>query len=136
MGSLVQLLQQHVEHAAGLVELLLEAASVLCVLLGVGAAVRAGFGGGDAPLRRVRLAFGAWLAVALELQVGADVVATIATPTFEALGRLAATTAIRTFLNFFLAKELEAETHRQGGAQAPPPPAPARAGHDPPPAPR
>lgn len=121
MVDLVHLLQRNVEHAAALVELLLEAASVLCVLIGVVAALRAGTRqpAQESPLRGVRLAFGAWLALALELQVGADVVATIATPTFEALGRLAATTAIRTFLNYFLAKELEAQTHRR----EPPPPA-------------
>lgn len=120
MASLLHVLQEQVEHGAGLVELLLEAMSVLCVLIGVVAALRAGSGkdgGGSPPLRRVRLAFGAWLALALELQVGADVVATIATPTFEALGRLAATTAIRTFLNYFLARELQAEEH---GARAGP----------------
>lgn len=123
MGDLVRLLQENVEHAAALVELLLEAASVLCVLIGVGAAVRSGVRRPQdgSSLRNVRLAFGAWLALALELQVGADVVATIATPTFEALGRLAATTAIRTFLNYFLAKELEAETHRRGAPAAPAP---------------
>jgi uncharacterized membrane protein len=120
MAGWLPTLQAHVEHAAGLVELLLEAASVLCVLVGLVAALRAGRGPGPVPLRSVRLAFGAWLALALELQVGADVVATIATPTFEALGRLAATTAIRTFLNHFLAKELEAAGQHPHAPAAPP----------------
>lgn len=106
MTELIRGLQGGVEHGAALIELLLEGASVVCVLLGLVMALRQARTDG---LRGIRLRFGAWLALALELQVGADVVATIATPSFEALGRLAATTAIRTFLNYFLAKELSGE---------------------------
>lgn len=125
MADLLPAAQHGLEHAAAFCELLLEGASVLCVLAGLAAAAWRGLRPGPerGSLRHVRLAFGAWLALALELQVGADIVATIATPTFEALGRLAATTAIRTFLNYFLAREL-AEAHGPASPVHAPPPTP------------
>ena len=57
----------------------------------------------------MRLKFGTWLAVALEFQLGADLVATTINPTLQSLGELAILAAVRTFLNYFLAKELEIE---------------------------
>jgi uncharacterized membrane protein len=60
-------------------------------------------------LALLRLRFGVWLAIALEFQLGADVVATTVAPTFEALGKLGAIAAIRTFLNHFLNQELAEE---------------------------
>lgn len=61
------------------------------------------------PFNDVRLKFGSWLALALEFQLGADILATTIAPTLEALGQLAILAVIRTFLNYFLGKELEAE---------------------------
>lgn len=58
---------------------------------------------------QIRLTFGMWLALALEFQLGADILATTVTPNFQALGQLAAIALIRTFLNYFLNKELESE---------------------------
>ncbi len=58
------------------------------------------------PLGQLRLQFGQWLALALEFQLGADILATTLAPTFEALGKLGAIALIRTFLNYFLNKEL------------------------------
>lgn len=57
----------------------------------------------------MRLKFGTWLAVALEFQLGADIVATSVDPTLQSLGELAILAAVRTFLNYFLQKELETE---------------------------
>ncbi|MEO1521876.1 MAG: DUF1622 domain-containing protein [Cyanobacteria bacterium J06633_2] len=58
---------------------------------------------------RVRLIFGMWLALALVFLLGADILATTIAPNFESLGELGAIALIRTFLNYFLHKELEAE---------------------------
>jgi len=49
------------------------------------------------------------LALALEFQLGADILGTTIAPSAEELVRLALIATIRTFLNFFLGKELEAE---------------------------
>ena len=56
---------------------------------------------------RIRGGFGRALALALEFQLGADILGTAVAPSFEALGKLAGIAAIRTFLNYFLSKELE-----------------------------
>lgn len=65
----------------------------------------------------LRLRFGVWLAIALEFQLGADIVATTVAPTFEALGKLGAIAAIRTFLNYFLNKELAEQFEAQRKAE-------------------
>lgn|SRR5690349_338383 len=54
----------------------------------------------------IRVQFGSSVAVALELMLGADVLATAVAPTWDELGKLAAIAIIRTALNFFLEREL------------------------------
>ena len=56
-----------------------------------------------------RMVFGGWLVVALEFQLAADIVGTIISPTNAHLIELAAIAVIRTFLNYFLNKELVEE---------------------------
>lgn len=56
-----------------------------------------------------RRVFGGWLVVALEFQLAADIVGTIIAPTNEHLIQLGAVALIRTFLNYFLNKELNEE---------------------------
>ncbi|MEO1134508.1 MAG: DUF1622 domain-containing protein [Cyanobacteria bacterium J06639_1] len=97
-------------------ELLLESISVFCVLFGLvrtlqlAMALRRKYRQRDGfPYNQVRLRFGIWLALALECQLGADILTTTVTPNLESLGKLAIVALIRTFLNFFLNKELEAE---------------------------
>jgi uncharacterized membrane protein len=55
---------------------------------------------------RLRLLFGGWLVLALEFQLAADIVKTTVAPTYENLIQLGAVAIIRTFLNYFLSKEL------------------------------
>lgn len=57
----------------------------------------------------VRLALGRFLALGLEFQLASDVLRTAIAPSFQELGKLAAVAAIRTALNFFLAKEIREE---------------------------
>ena len=61
------------------------------------------------PFFELRLILGSWLALGLEFQLGADILGTTIAPSFEALGQLGAIAIIRTFLNYFLSQELEAE---------------------------
>lgn len=57
--------------------------------------------------RTVWLMFARWLVAGLTFQLAADVVNTSFAPTWNELGRLATIAAIRTFLSFFLDRELE-----------------------------
>ena len=55
----------------------------------------------------VRVQFGNTVAIALELLLGADVLATAIGPSWDDIGKLAAIAVIRTALNYFLGKELK-----------------------------
>jgi uncharacterized membrane protein len=57
----------------------------------------------------VRLSLGRFLALGLEFQLASDVLRTAIAPSFAELGMLAAVAAIRTALNFFLAREIAEE---------------------------
>jgi uncharacterized membrane protein len=57
----------------------------------------------------VRLTLGRFLALGLEFQLASDVLRTAVAPSFDELGKLAAVAAIRTVLNFFLAREIREE---------------------------
>lgn len=62
-----------------------------------------------APFVPVRLTLARYLALGLEFQLASDVLRTAVAPTFRDIGQLAAIAAIRTALNFFLAREIDAE---------------------------
>ena len=54
----------------------------------------------------LRLSLARYLALALELQLGADILSTAVAPSWEQIGKLGAIATIRTGLNFFLMREL------------------------------
>ncbi|MEB3260851.1 MAG: DUF1622 domain-containing protein [Cyanobacteriota bacterium] len=109
-------LQDVLEPLGTATRLLLEALSVLTVLYGLLAL------GGQALARRgwrhrlpqrpsnlARLTFGSWLALALEFQLAADIVATTISPSESNLIQLGVIAVIRTGLNVFLGRDIEAE---------------------------
>lgn len=61
----------------------------------------------------VRLKLGRWLAVALEFELGADILRTAVAPTWSEIGQLAAIATIRTILNYFLQKEIDKAEARE-----------------------
>jgi uncharacterized membrane protein len=107
---------------AGGLRFVLEALSVATVLLGLLATVSQLLGRRRPrrSLAAARLTFGSWLSMALEFQLGADIVATTTTPSGPNLIQLAVVAVIRTFLNVFLARELEAETRLERESAAGP----------------
>jgi len=56
----------------------------------------------------LRVKFGSYLTLALELLLGADILVTAVAPTWDDIGKLAAIAAVRTVLNYFLEKDLKA----------------------------
>jgi uncharacterized membrane protein len=56
---------------------------------------------------------GRWLALALEFQLAADILKTAVAPTWDDIGKVAAIIALRTLLNFFLAREIDNAERRQ-----------------------
>lgn len=61
----------------------------------------------------IRLVLARYLALALEFQLGADILSTAVDPTMEQIGRLAAIAVIRTALNYFLSREMREEARQQ-----------------------
>ena len=64
----------------------------------------------SAPEQRKRdawLRYGRWLVLGLTFQLASDIIETSITTEWEALVRLAAIAVIRTFLNFFLERDLQ-----------------------------
>jgi len=62
----------------------------------------------------VRLTLARFLAIALEFQLGADILPTAVAPSWDAIGKLAAIAVIRTALNYFLSREMHEETDEVG----------------------
>ncbi len=58
----------------------------------------------------VRMTLGRWLAVALEFELAADILNTAVTPTWNDIEKLAAIAALRTALNYFLDRDIRAES--------------------------
>lgn len=61
--------------------------------------------------------FGVWLLLGLEFELAADIVRSAIAPTWEQIGQLAAIAAIRTFLNYFLEKDVEKSAERAAVAE-------------------
>jgi uncharacterized membrane protein len=118
--------EQWLAQAVDLLVRLVEAAGALIIFTG---AVVAFVGFVVAGLRHcraerfvpVRLGLRRFLALGLEFQLASDILRTAITPTLRQIGELAAIAAIRTALNFFLAREIKqerAEIDRQEPAAA------------------
>lgn len=58
--------------------------------------------------REIWLRFATAILLALEFALAADIIRSAIAPTWDAVGKLAAIAAIRTGLNFFLARDIEA----------------------------
>jgi uncharacterized membrane protein len=58
---------------------------------------------------RTRLTLARYLALALEFQLGADILSTAIAPSWDQIGKLAAIAVIRTGLNYFLMREMKQE---------------------------
>ncbi len=75
-------------------------------------AIPAAFVKGDATLgarRRAYRLFGTWLTLALEFELAADIIRSATAPTWTDIGQLAAIAVIRTFLNYFLERDMRSD---------------------------
>ena len=102
------------ENATVLIDFL----ALIIVLVGT---IEAFFGGLRAMLssptgherRDIWLRYARWLVAGLTFQLAADIIETSITMEWEAVGRIAAIAVIRTFLNYFLDRDLEEVRKRQ-----------------------
>jgi uncharacterized membrane protein len=74
-------------------------------------------GGENVPKEAIRLSLGRSLALALEFQLGADILGTALNPTLHDIELLAAIVVLRTVLNYFLGRELGEAQRREVSGQ-------------------
>jgi uncharacterized membrane protein len=91
----------------------IESMGVALVAIGVCAAVlqfvRAMATRQTTDFSRIRLTLARYLALALEFELGADILGTAVSPNWDQIGKLAAVAVIRTGLNYFLSMEMKHE---------------------------
>jgi len=106
-------MEANLESLVGWLRLAIEAVSIILVSVGAAVAVvllvRALLTPQLVSFNKVRLTFGRALVLALEFQLAADIIGTAVSPSWDHLGKLGAIAVIRTFLNFFLTRELKEE---------------------------
>jgi uncharacterized membrane protein len=98
---------------AGDIALAIEAAAVLIVGFGaldaliriLGITIRPGTTHGERKVIWRR--FGMWLVLGLEFELAADIIGSVVSPSWQDISKLGAIAVIRTFLNYFLEKDLE-----------------------------
>ena len=105
--------EEHFRALAAAVALVVEAAAITIVVLGaalafasvVGLLLKRSVGLRD--LKNVWLWFAAWIVLALEFALAADIIRTAIAPSWQEIGQLAAIAAIRTALNYYLGKDID-----------------------------
>lgn len=72
----------------------------------------------DHERRALFLRYARWLVAGLTFQLAADIIETSIRSDWEAIGKVGAIAVIRTFLNYFLERDLEGVRERQREAEA------------------
>ncbi len=94
-------------------KLMVETIGAIIIAIGIITAIaeffKALFSGKTKSYTQVRLLLARYLALALEFQLGADILSTAISPSWDQIGKLGAIAVIRTALNFFLSREMEQE---------------------------
>ncbi|MCA1640225.1 MAG: DUF1622 domain-containing protein, partial [Acidobacteria bacterium] len=94
-------------------KLLVETTGAIIIAIGVILAIaefaRALFSPKPEGYTKIRLLLARYLALALEFQLGADILSTAISPSWDQIGKLGAIAVIRTALNYFLSREMEQE---------------------------
>jgi uncharacterized membrane protein len=117
-------MEQILAVSANYVGFAVEAMAVLIIAIGSLKAFFAGFGvmlraAPHDDMRAVWLDYARYLVAGLTFQLAADIVRTTVAPTWDDIGRLAAIAITRTFLSYFLERDLEDVRKRRRGIAAP-----------------
>lgn len=111
---MIDQIEQTFQLFASYVALAVELAAILIVAGGAAEAVALSArrivsdDNGRGPSRRlIWVRFASWILLSLEFALGADIIRTAISPSWDAIGKLAAIAAIRTGLNYFLEKDVE-----------------------------
>lgn len=114
----------HISSAVQWLRLGVETIGALVVTLGVLTALfqllRQGLARQATDFNAIRLTLARYLALALEFELGADILSTAIAPGWEQIGKLGAIAVIRTGLNYFLSREMQEERVREDNRSRPP----------------
>lgn len=98
------------------IKLGVEATGAAVIACGVAVAIRQLLASwrqrGDEHFTAIRLTLARYLALALEFQLGADILSTAVAPSWDQIGKLGAIAIIRTALNYFLTREMHESSHK------------------------
>jgi uncharacterized membrane protein len=94
----------------GVAAMIVEGAAALLITIGAAEAFVMSllrFRAPTAQKMQIWMHFATWLLLGLEFELAADVIRTAISPTWSDIGQLASIAAIRTFLSYFLDKDIE-----------------------------
>ena len=94
----------------GMAATIVEGAAALLIAIGAAEAFvmsLISFRSPSAQKMQIWMHFATWLLLGLEFELAADVIRTAIAPTWSDIGQLASIAAIRTFLSYFLDKDIE-----------------------------
>ena len=105
----ITFLKEWLVGAVGILQFVLETASAICVFTGFILTVCIAMKSRQEPAANpaIKLTFGRFLLLALELQLAADILNTTVDPDIEGLVKLFGIALIRTFLNYFLTRAID-----------------------------
>ena len=111
-------LEEFVHQLAEYVALLVNLLAILAIAIGsvqgaIGLTGLLLFKADESKLMPVWMSFCRWAVAGLSFQLAADIVETSIAPTWAEIGKLGAIAAIRTFLNYFLDRDLEGIRERE-----------------------
>lgn len=122
MGHQRDVVELWIQSAVQWLRLGVETVGALIIALGVFMALRqfisAALSRRAINFNMVRLSLARYLALALEFQLGADILSTAVAPTAKEISNLAAIAVIRTGLNYFLSREMKEEQEQENSGNA------------------
>lgn len=116
MPETTSIVEHNVILIVGWVKLAIEVFGATLVTIGVCVAIvhwiRTVRSEKEQDFAQTRLILARYLSLALEFQLGADILGTAVSPSWDHIGKLAAVAIIRTGLNYFLMMEIKAQAPR------------------------
>jgi len=115
-GPMVETVDQFADVIASAIELVM----VLVIIIGSARTVVAIAGtlvtrqASTAALRQIWLHYAAWILLALEFALAADIIKTIVGPSWTEIGQLGAIATIRIALSYFLGRDIGEVRHEDG----------------------
>jgi uncharacterized membrane protein len=103
----------------GVAATIVEGAAALLIAIGAAEAFAMSllrFRSPTAQKMQIWMHFATWLLLGLEFELAADVIRTAISPTWSDIGQLASIAAIRTFLSYFLDKDIEKMSDSRNGS--------------------